>query len=35
MPANAGEIFDLLTQLPDDFMQDGRDDSLPQQRETF
>lgn len=34
-PVNAAEIFDALTQLPDDFMVDGRDDQPPQEREGF
>lgn len=29
------QAFKLLTQMPDDFMKDGRDDSPPQERETF
>lgn len=27
--------FDLLASMPDDFMQAGREDSLPQERETW
>ena len=27
--------FDLLATMPSDFMQDGRMDSLPQERETW
>lgn len=27
--------FDCLTQLPDDFMQEGREQELPQEREAF
>lgn len=27
--------FKLLTQMPDDFMKDGREDDLPQEREGF
>lgn len=34
-PINATDIFDALTQLPDDFMVDGRDDQPPQEREGF
>jgi len=34
-PTNATAIFDLLTQLPDDFMATGRDDTPPQERESF
>lgn len=32
-PLNAGAIFDALASLPDDFMAEGRDDTLPQDRE--
>ena len=32
---NAGAIFDALTQLPADFMAQGRDDQPPQEREDF
>lgn len=35
VPANATAIFDLLAQLPADFMADGRDDTPPQERESF
>lgn len=34
-PANAAAIFDVLAELPDDFMTDGRDDTAPQSRESF
>ncbi len=34
-PTNATAIFDLLTQLPSDFMAEGRDDTPPQERESF
>jgi antitoxin VapB len=34
-PANAAAIFDALTRLPDDFMEEGREDSRPQKREDF
>jgi antitoxin VapB len=34
-PANAAAIFDALTSLPDDFMEEGREDSWPQERENF
>ena len=34
-PVNAAAIFDLLAELPDDFMADGRDDTPPQSRESF
>ncbi|MDD5240976.1 MAG: type II toxin-antitoxin system VapB family antitoxin [Sulfuricella sp.] len=33
IPATLAAAFDLLTGLPDDFMADGRNDSLPQVRE--
>ena len=29
------DAFDLLATMPNDFMQDGRMDSLPQERETW
>ncbi len=29
---NLAEAFQLLTEMPDDFMQDGRDDTPPQKR---
>ncbi len=32
-PSGALEIFDALSQLPDDFMSQGREDSCPQERE--
>lgn len=31
-PKNLGRAFDLLTKLPDDFLED-RNDSMPQERE--
>lgn len=34
-PANAAAVFDLLADLPADFMADGREDSPPQERESF
>ena len=34
-PVNAAAIFDLLAELPADFMADGRDDTPPQSRESF
>lgn len=34
-PSNAGAIFDALAGLPTDFMEDGRDDSQPQERESL
>jgi antitoxin VapB len=33
IPTNISAAFDLLVALPDDFMQDGRNDTLPQMRE--
>lgn len=35
IPVNAAAIFDLLTQLPADFMAEGREDSMPQERDPF
>jgi antitoxin VapB len=35
VPANAEAIFDLLTELPNDFMASGREDTPPQERENF
>lgn len=32
---NLAQAFKLLTQMPDDFMQEGRDDPSPQEREGF
>ena len=34
-PSNATAIFDMLASLPEDFMEQGRQDSLPQEREAF
>lgn len=34
-PANATTIFDALASLPIDFMEEGRDESRPQEREDF
>jgi len=34
-PKNLGVAFQLLTEMPNDFLADGRDDSLPQEREIF
>jgi antitoxin VapB len=34
-PASATAIFDALSALPADFMADGRDDTPPQERESF
>lgn len=33
--SNAAAIFDALTQLPADFMEQGRDDTPPQERDFF
>lgn len=33
IPRNLGQAFKLLTQLPDDFFAEGREDKLPQQRD--
>jgi antitoxin VapB len=35
VPTSAAAIFDALASLPDDFMAEGRQDSLPQDRESF
>ena len=35
VPLSAAVVFDLLASLPADFMSDGRDDTLPQDREAF
>lgn len=32
-PANLLRAFELLTHLPEDFFADGREDSLPQERD--
>jgi antitoxin VapB len=34
-PQNLGAAFKLLTEMPSDFMADGRSDSVPQEREVF
>jgi antitoxin VapB len=34
-PRNAAAIFDALAQLPADFLPEGREDSPPQERESF
>ena len=34
-PRNLGAAFKLLTEMPSDFMADGRDDAVPQEREIF
>lgn len=35
IPRTGAEIFDLLTELPDDFMSEGRQDTPPQEREAL
>lgn len=35
VPANAAAVFDLLAQLPEDFLAEGRDDTPPQEREAL
>lgn len=35
VPANGVAVFDLLAQLPDDFLAEGRDDTPPQEREAL
>ncbi len=34
-PSGALDIFNALSQLPDDFFSRGREDSLPQERDSF
>ncbi|RSZ29568.1 AbrB/MazE/SpoVT family DNA-binding domain-containing protein [Variovorax beijingensis] len=34
-PASATAIFDALVEMPSDFMANGRDDTAPQERESF
>ncbi|EXF46637.1 Antitoxin VapB1 [Pseudomonas sp. BAY1663] len=34
-PERALAIFEALAQFPDDFMAEGRDDSLPQERDSL
>jgi antitoxin VapB len=34
IPANLEQAFELLASLPEDFMAEGRNDALPQARET-
>jgi len=34
-PTGAIAIFEALSNLPDDFMAQGREDSIPQERENF
>lgn len=33
IPKNLGQAFKLLTQLPEDFFAEGREDNLPQHRD--
>jgi antitoxin VapB len=35
VPKDLGEAFKILTRMSPDFMQDGREDTPPQERETF
>lgn len=35
VPENAALLFDALASLPEDFMADGREDALPQEREAL
>lgn len=35
IPKNLAKAFELLTKLPDDFFLDGRNDTLPQERDFF
>lgn len=35
IPKNLSRAFELLTQLPDDFFSEGRDDAEPQERDFF
>ena len=34
-PKNLADAFNLLTEMPSDFMDGGRNDSVPQERESF
>jgi antitoxin VapB len=34
-PVNGAVIFDMLADLPEDFMAEGREDTPPQEREAF
>lgn len=34
-PQNLAEAFNILASMPDDFMQDGRQDTPPQEREAW
>ncbi len=35
VPVSAAAVFDVLTQLPEDFLAEGRQDAPPQQRDSF
>lgn len=35
IPTSLGDAFKLLTEMPSDFMVDGRNDDEPQSRDTF
>jgi len=35
IPQNLAKAFELLTQLSDDFFEDGREDDKPQERDFF
>jgi antitoxin VapB len=35
VPTNAAAVFDLLSSLPTDFMDEGRQDTPPQEREAY
>jgi antitoxin VapB len=35
VPVSATAVFDVLTQLPVDFLAEGRQDAPPQQRDSF
>lgn len=35
IPVTALDIFNCLSRLPDDFMQEGREEDLPQERKAF
>lgn len=35
LPTNLSSAFDLLTSMPDDFFENGRQDTPPQEREVF
>ena len=34
-PKNLGVAFKLLTEMPEDFLSNGRNDDIPQDREVF